>query len=161
MHGIFISEYEKINEHFKNVFIDLFGGGDAEILLSDIENPLTCDIEIYAQPPGKNLNKISLLSGGEKALTAISLLFSILKVKPTPFCILDEIEAALDDANVYRFANYLRKFSRNTQFLIITHRKGTMEFVDTIYGTTMEEEGITKIISMNLSEIVEKEYLDE
>jgi chromosome segregation protein len=89
------------------------------------------------------------------------LLFSILKVKPTPFCILDEIEAALDDANVYRFANYLRKFSRNTQFLIITHRKGTMEFVDTIYGTTMEEEGITKIISMNLSEIVEKEYLDE
>jgi len=161
MHGMFLTEYEKINEVFKNVFIDLFSGGDAEIILSDIENPLTCDIEIYAQPPGKNLNKISLLSGGEKALTAISLLFSILKIKPTPFCILDEIEAALDDANVYRFANYLKKFSKKTQFLIITHRKGTMEFVDTIYGTTMEEEGVTKIISMNLSDLVQKEFVNE
>jgi len=161
MHGMFLTEYEKINEVFKNVFIDLFSGGDAEIILSDIENPLTCDIEIYAQPPGKNLNKISLLSGGEKALTAISLLFSILKIKPTPFCILDEIEAALDDANVYRFANYLKKFSKRTQFLIITHRKGTMEFVDTIYGTTMEEEGVTKIISMNLSDLVQKEFVNE
>ncbi len=161
MHQIFIAEYEKINEVFKDVFIDLFSGGDAEIILSDIENPLTCDIEIYAQPPGKNLNKISLLSGGEKALTAISLLFAILKVKPTPFCILDEIEAALDDSNVYRFANYLKKFSKRTQFLIITHRKGTMEFVDTIYGTTMEEEGVTKIISMNLSELVQKEFVNE
>jgi len=161
MHDIFLIEYEKINEAFKEVFIDLFSGGDAEIILSDRENPLDCDIEIYAQPPGKNLNKISLLSGGEKALTAISLLFSILKVKPTPFCILDEIEAALDDSNVYRFANYLRKFSERTQFLIITHRKGTMEFVDTIYGTTMEEEGVTKIVSMNLSELIEKEYVNE
>ena len=161
MHNIFLIEYEKINEAFKEVFTGLFGGGDAEIILSDRENPLECDIEIYAQPPGKKLNKISLLSGGEKALTAISLLFSILKVKPTPFCILDEIEAALDDANVYRFANYLREFSKKTQFLIITHRKGTMEFVDTIYGTTMEEEGITKIVSMNLSELIEKEYLNE
>ncbi len=161
MHEIFITEYEKINEVFKDVFIDLFSGGDAEIILSDMENPLTCDIEIYAQPPGKNLNKISLLSGGEKALTAISLLFAILKVKPTPFCILDEIEAALDDANVYRFANYLKKFSKRTQFLIITHRKGTMEFVDTIYGTTMEEEGVTKIISMNLSDLVQKEFVNE
>ncbi|MFO7887497.1 MAG: chromosome segregation protein SMC [Eubacteriales bacterium] len=161
MHGMFLTEYEKINEVFKNVFIDLFSGGDAEIILSDIENPLTCDIEIYAQPPGKNLNKISLLSGGEKALTAISLLFSILKIKPTPFCILDEIEAALDDANVYRFANYLKKFSNKTQFLIITHRKGTMEFVDTIYGTTMEEEGVTKIISMNLSDLIQKEFVNE
>jgi len=160
MHDIFLLEYEKINETFKEVFIDLFSGGDAEIILGDKENPLNCDIEIYAQPPGKKLNKISLLSGGEKALTAISLLFSILKVKPTPLCILDEIEAALDDANVYRFANYLKKFSKKTQFLIITHRKGTMEFVDTIYGTTMEEEGITKIVSMNLSELIEKEYIN-
>lgn len=147
----FREEYSKIREQFKLVFSSLFNGGKADIVMSDENDMLNSDIEIYAQPPGKKLNKISLMSGGEKAMTAIALLFAILKINPTPFCILDEIEAALDDANVYRFAAYLKDFSKETQFLVITHRKGTMEFVDTLYGTTMEEQGVTKLVSMKLS----------
>ena len=147
----FSEEYGKIREQFKSVFVSLFDGGKADIVMSDESDMLNSDIEIYAQPPGKKLNKISLMSGGEKAMTAIALLFSILRINPTPFCILDEIEAALDDANVYRFAAYLKDFSKETQFLVITHRKGTMEFVDTLYGTTMEEQGVTKLVSMKLS----------
>ena len=147
----FGEEFGKIREQFKSVFVSLFDGGKADIVMSDESDLLNSDIEIYAQPPGKKLNKISLMSGGEKAMTAIALLFSILRINPTPFCILDEIEAALDDANVYRFAAYLKEFSKETQFLVITHRKGTMEFVDTLYGTTMEEQGVTKLVSMKLS----------
>ncbi len=148
----FEEEYQKIRHHFKNVFLNLFNGGKADIVLTDEQDALNSDIEIYAQPPGKALNKISLLSGGEKALTAIALLFAILKTNPTPFCILDEIEAALDDANVHRFARYLKDFSKETQFLVITHRKGTMEYVDTLYGATMEELGVTKLIAIQLSD---------
>ena len=148
----FEEEYQKIRENFKVVFLSLFNGGKADIVLTDEDDALNSEIEIYAQPPGKNLNKISLLSGGEKALTAIALLFAILRTKPTPFCILDEIEAALDDANVHRFAKYLKEFSKETQFLVITHRKGTMEYVDTLYGATMEEEGVTKLVSLKLSD---------
>ena len=118
--------------------------------LEDEENILECGIEITVQPPGKKLQNMMLLSGGEKAFTAIALLFAILKINPAPFCVLDEIEAALDDVNVYRFAEYLKKFSKDTQFLVITHRKGTMEAADTVYGVTMEENGISKLLSMKL-----------
>ncbi|WP_026893878.1 chromosome segregation protein SMC [Clostridiisalibacter paucivorans] len=148
----FLYNFKIIRENFKEIFSKLFGGGKADIYLVDKEDILTTGIDIIAQPPGKKLQNISLLSGGEKALTAISLLFAILKLKPSPFCILDEIEAALDDANVYRFADYLKEFIENTQFIVITHRKGTMESVDSLYGVTMEEEGISRLVSVKLSE---------
>lgn len=152
----FIVNFELIKENFKEIFSQLFGGGKADIYLVDKDNVLTSPIEIIAQPPGKRLQNISLLSGGEKALTAISLLFAILKLKPTPFCVLDEIEAALDDANVVRFAEYLSHFSDKTQFIIITHRKGTMESVDSLYGVTMEENGVSKLLSVKLSDLIEE-----
>lgn len=148
----FIENFNIIKGHFSVVFQKLFGGGKADVFLEDEENILTSGIEIIAQPPGKKLQNLSLLSGGERALTAIALLFAILKTKPTPFCILDEIEAALDDANVYRYADYLKEFSNNTQFIAITHRKGTMESVDSLYGVTMEEEGVSKLVSVKLSD---------
>ncbi len=148
----FKESFDIIRLNFSEVFSKLFGGGKADVFLEDEENILTSGIEIIAQPPGKKLQNLSLLSGGERALTAIALLFAILKTKPTPFCILDEIEAALDDANVYRYADYLREFSNETQFIIITHRKGTMECADSLYGITMEEEGVSKLISVKLSE---------
>ncbi len=148
----FKESFDIIKINFNEVFTKLFGGGKADIFLEDEENILTSGIEIIAQPPGKKLQSLSLLSGGERALTAIALLFAILKTKPTPFCILDEIEAALDDANVYRYADYLREFSNETQFIIITHRKGTMECADSLYGITMEEEGVSKLISVKLTE---------
>ncbi len=153
MRDQFLEEFSKIRVLFNEVFSDLFNGGKADVYLEDESDALNSAIEIEAQPPGKKLSKISLLSGGEKALTAIALLFSILKAKPTSFCILDEIEAALDDINVYRFSRYLKEFSKDTQFLCITHRKGTMESADTLYGTTMEEKGVTKLVSMRLSDI--------
>ncbi len=149
----FKKQFEKINKNFSEVFKELFGGGNASLKLEDEENILECGIEITVQPPGKKLQNMMLLSGGEKAFTAIALLFAILKINPAPFCVLDEIEAALDDVNVYRFAEYLKKFSKNTQFLVITHRKGTMEAADTVYGVTMEENGISKLLSMKLSNI--------
>lgn len=149
----FIDEFSKIRVLFNEVFTDLFNGGRADVYLENEDDALNSNIEIAAQPPGKKLSRITLLSGGEKALTAIALLFAILKTKPTPFCILDEIEAALDDINVYRFSRYLKDFSKQTQFLVITHRKGTMENADTLYGTTMEEKGVTKLVSLKLSEI--------
>lgn len=148
----FITNFHIIRENFQEVFVKLFNGGKADIYLENEEDALTSGIEIIAQPPGKKLQRLSLLSGGEKALTAIALLFAILKTKPTPFCILDEIEAALDDANVYRFGDYLREYSEETQFIVITHRKGTMESVDALYGVTMEEEGVTRLVSVKLSE---------
>ena len=146
----FEKQFKIINKNFGEVFVKLFGGGKAEVKLSDPENVLESGIEIEAQPPGKKLQNMNLLSGGEKAFTAIALLFAILKINPAPFCVLDEIEAALDDVNVYRFADYLKNFTKNTQFLVITHRKGTMEVADTVYGITMEENGISKLLSMKL-----------
>jgi len=147
----FLEKFKQINKNFNEVFIELFGGGKAELILEDMDNILECGIDIQVQPTGKKLQNMMLLSGGEKAFTAIALLFAILKINPAPFCILDEIEAALDDVNVYRYADYLKKFSKGTQFLIITHRKGTMEAADTVYGVTMEENGISKLLSMKLA----------
>lgn len=147
----FAEKFALINKNFNEVFIELFGGGKAELILEDENNILECGIDIHVQPTGKKLQNMLLLSGGEKAFTAIALLFAILKINPAPFCILDEIEAALDDVNVYRFAEYLKKFSKETQFLVITHRKGTMEAADTVYGITMEENGISKLLSMKLA----------
>lgn len=148
----FKEKFKEINKNFGDVFAELFGGGKAEVKLEDEENLLECGIEITAQPPGKKLQNMMLLSGGEKALTAIALLFAILKINPAPFCVLDEIEAALDDVNVYRYAEYLKKFAKDTQFLVITHRKGTMEAADSVYGVTMEENGISKLLSMKLKQ---------
>lgn len=148
----FSKQFKLINKNFGEVFSELFGGGRAEVKISDEDNILESGIEIEAEPPGKKLQNMMLLSGGEKALTAIALLFAILKLNPAPFCVLDEIEAALDDVNVYRFAAYLKKFAKDIQFLIITHRKGTMEAADTVYGITMQENGISKLLSMKLKE---------
>ena len=147
----FNENFKQINKNFKETFNQLFGGGKAELKLEDEANVLECGIEIEVQPPGKKLQSMSLLSGGERAFTAIALLFAILKINPAPFCVLDEIEAALDDVNVARFAEYLKRFDDNTQFLVITHRKGTMEAADTMYGITMEEKGISKLLSMQMN----------
>ena len=146
----FKTQFDIINKNFGETFKELFGGGKADLSLSDEDNILECGIDITVQPPGKKLQNMMLLSGGEKAFTAIALLFAILKINPAPFCVLDEIEAALDDVNVYRFADYLKNYTANTQFLVITHRKGTMEVADTVYGVTMEENGISKLLSMKL-----------
>lgn len=148
----FIDKFKLINKNFNEVFKELFGGGKAELVLEDEDNILECGIDIRVQPTGKNLQNMMLLSGGERALTAIALLFAILQINPAPFCILDEIEAALDDVNVYRYAEFLKKFSTKTQFLIITHRKGTMEAANAVYGVTMEESGISKLLSISLAD---------
>ena len=152
---IFNDGFNQINENFKQTFKELFGGGRAELQLdyTDCEDPLDAGVEIQACPPGKKLTKISLLSGGERALTAIAILFAIIGMRPMPFCVLDEIEAALDEANVGRYAKYLKKFSTKTQFIVITHRKPTMENADTLFGVTMEEKGVSKIVSVKLSEV--------
>lgn len=148
----FLSKFEIINQNFKEVFIEMFSGGTAELILTDKDDILNSPIEILAEPPGKKLKSLSLMSGGEKSLTAICLLFGILKMKPSPFCVLDEIEAALDDANVDRYAKFLKEFSKTTQFIIITHRKGTMVIADTLYGVTMEEMGVSKLVSVKLTD---------
>ena len=155
---IFNEGFNTINENFKKTFKELFGGGRAELELdyTDCTDPLNAGIEIIACPPGKKLTKISLLSGGERALTAIAILFAIIRMRPMPFCVLDEIEAALDEANVSRYAKYLKKFSQDTQFIVITHRKPTMENADILFGVTMEEKGISKIVSVKLSEVESK-----
>ncbi len=155
---IFDAGFEEINENFKITFKELFGGGKAELQIDYVEeeDPLKAGVEIVACPPGKKLTKISLLSGGERALTAIAILFAILKARPMPFCILDEIEAALDDANVDRFASYLKRFANETQFIVITHRKPTMNQADTLFGVTMQEKGVSKIVSVKLSEVEAK-----
>ena len=149
--------FNKIKTNFQKIFKELFGGGNAmlEIDYTGVEDRLEAGIEIIAQPPGKKLQKLSLLSGGEKALTAIAILFSILKLRPMPFCVLDEIEAALDEANVDRFARYLQKFSEETQFIVITHRKPTMEMADALFGVTMQEKGVSKMVSVKMSEALE------
>lgn len=146
--------FEKIRSNFQVTFRELFGGGKADICFNDPNNVLECGIDIIAEPPGKKLQSITLLSGGEKALTAVAILFSILKLRSMPFCVLDEIEAALDDANVERYAKYLHKFSGNTQFIVITHRKPTMELADSLYGVTMEEKGVSKVVSVKLSDAI-------
>ncbi|MCF6094353.1 chromosome segregation protein SMC [Microaerobacter geothermalis] len=148
----FMETFYLIKEQFQQVFAQLFGGGTADLLLSDPDNLLETGIDIVAQPPGKKLQNLALLSGGERALTAIALLFAILKVKPVPFCVLDEVEAALDEANVSRFAEYLREFSGQTQFIVVTHRKGTMEEADVLYGVTMQESGVSSLVSVKLEE---------
>ncbi|SUY47274.1 chromosome segregation protein SMC [Clostridium putrefaciens] len=150
MKNVFSANLKVLNENFNNTFKELFKGGNAALILGDGDE-LTANIDINVQPPGKKLQNINLMSGGEKVLSAIALLFAILKMKPTPFCILDEIEAALDDANVYKYAEFLKKFSYDIQFIVITHRKGTMESADMLYGVTMEEKGISKIVSVDLS----------
>ena len=147
--------FNKINENFKFVYKRLFGGGNGELKIVDKNNILESDIEITAQPPGKKMKNLNLLSGGEKALTAISILFSIILAKPTPFCILDEIEAPLDDANIFRFGEFLKELSNDTQFISVTHRRGTMEAADYIYGVTMQEKAISKVLSLKLKEAEE------
>ena len=149
----FQRQFSLIQQNFSIVFGELFGGGRAELVLSDPKDILNCDIDIIAQPPGKKLQLLSLLSGGERALTAIALLFAILKLKPTAFCILDEIEAALDEANVSNFASYVRNYSANTQFILITHRKGSMEVCDSLYGVAMEEKGVSKVVSARFASV--------
>ena len=156
MTEIFVTEFAKINEYFGKVFEEMFSGGKGQLLLEDPENPLTCGIEIRVQPPGKQVKTITLLSGGEKAFVAIALYFAILKVRPTPFCMLDEIDAALDDRNVERFSSYLRNLSEKTQFIVITHRRGTMEASDVLYGVTMQEQGISKLLRLDLNQIGEQ-----
>ena len=156
MTAIFVTEFAKINEYFGVVFEEMFGGGKGQLILEDPEQPLTCGIEIRVQPPGKQVKTITLLSGGEKAFVAIALYFAILKVRPTPFCMLDEIDAALDDRNVERFASYLHNLSKNTQFIVITHRRGTMEASDVLYGVTMQEQGISKLLRLDLNQMEEQ-----
>ena len=145
----FKESFDKIVVNFERKFRELFGGGHAELRLSDEKDPLGSNIDIVAQPPGKRLQNINLLSGGEKTLTAIALMFAVLEAKPTPFCILDEVEAALDDANIDRFINCLRKFT-GIQFALVTHQKATMEHADVLYGITMPEKGVSKVLSLNL-----------
>ena len=148
----FTAQFQLLNGYFQKTFVKLFGGGHAELRLADPKDALNCGIDIVAQPPGKKLQMLSLLSGGERALTAIAILFAMLTLKPTPFCFLDEIEAALDDANIDNFAQYLHDFSQETQFVVVTHRKGTMERCDGLYGVAMEEKGVSRLVSVRLSE---------
>ena len=150
MKDVFLTHFRQIDECFRQTFLELFGGGKAALVLEDENNVLECGIEIKVQPPGKALSNISLLSGGEMAFVAIALYFAILKVRPTPFCVMDEIEAALDEANVTRYAEYMRRMSDKTQFLVITHRRGTMEEADMLYGVTMQEKGVSTVIELDL-----------
>ena len=156
MREIFVERFQAINKHFSATFVELFGGGKAALSLTDPENVLTTGIDIAVEPPGKIVSHIELLSGGEKALVAIALYFAIMKVSPSPFCVMDEIEAALDDVNVYRFASYLRRMNVHTQFICITHRRGTMEEADVLYGVTMQDRGISKLLELHVSEIEQK-----
>ena len=149
----FKNSFETIRGHFQETFKELFKGGHADLTLTDPNNLLETGIEIVASPPGKSLRSISLLSGGEMTFTAISLLFAILKSRPVPFCVLDEVEAALDEVNVDSFGEYLNKFKEKTQFILITHKKKTMEYADVLYGITMQESGVSKLVSVRLEEI--------
>lgn len=156
MKNKFVLSFEEINENFQDIFKILFDGGKAELILENEDDILNAGIEIKAQPPGKKLQNLTLLSGGEKSLTAVALLFSILKMKPAPFCVLDEIDAALDEANISRYTNYLKNFCQDTQFVMITHRKTTMEMADVLYGVAMEEGGISKLISVKLKDNIDE-----
>ena len=156
MTEIFAVQFKLLNESFQETFLELFGGGQARLELEDENNILDCGIEIKVQPPGKQLKTITLLSGGEKAFVAIALYFAILKVHPTPFCVMDEIEAALDESNVVRYARYMRRIAGKTQFIVITHRRGTMEEADVLYGVTMQERGISRILTINLNDMAKE-----
>ncbi|WP_423719269.1 chromosome segregation protein SMC [Anaerotruncus rubiinfantis] len=156
MQNIFAENFQKIAGHFAKIFTELFGGGRAELALTDPANILDSGIEIYVQPPGKIIKNLAALSGGEQAFVAIAIYFAILKVRPSPFCLLDEIEAALDDVNVVKYAQYLRTMCHKTQFITITHRRGTMEEADVLYGVTMQEEGVSKLLELNVSEVEQK-----
>ena len=153
MREIFSDSFRAINENFGRVFTELFGGGEASLVLEDESDVLSCGIGIRVAPPGKVIKNLEALSGGEQALVAISIYFAILAVNPAPFCILDEIEAALDDANVVRFAQYLRRVSDKTQFIVITHRRGTMEAANVLYGVTMQEDGVSKLLKLDLEQV--------
>lgn len=155
MRSTFVENFSKMQGYFAETFTRLFGGGHAELKLMDTDDPLNCGIEVNAQPPGKKLQLLSLLSGGERALTAIAILFAMLKLKPTPFCILDEIEAALDDANIGYYADYLKEYSKGTQFIVVTHRKGTMERCNSLFGVAMEEQGVSRMVSVSLQDYQE------
>ncbi len=156
MRALFAENFARIARHFSTIFAELFGGGRAELTLTQEEDVLESGVEIYVQPPGKIIKNLSLLSGGEQAFVAIAIYFSILRVRPSPFCLLDEIEAALDDVNVTKFAAYLRRMAANTQFIAITHRRGTMEEADVLYGVTMQEEGVSKLLELKVSEVEER-----
>lgn len=160
MKEVFVESFDRINKNFTYTFKELFGGGTASLSLSDPENILTSGIDILVHPPGKIVVHLDALSGGEKALVAIALYFAIMKVRPAPFCVMDEIEAALDDVNVYRFASYLRRLTDNTQFILITHRRGTMEEADVLYGVTMQDEGISKLLELRSTEVAKKLGID-
>jgi len=159
MTTIFAEQFRLLNESFQETFLELFGGGKARLELEDEEDILNCGIEIKVQPPGKQLKTITLLSGGEKAFVAIALYFAILKVHPTPFCVMDEIEAALDEANVVRYARYMRRIAGKTQFIVITHRRGTMEEADVLYGVTMQEKGVSRILTINLNDMAKELHI--
>ena len=156
MRDIFGASFKEINTHFMEIFRDLFGGGEASLELTDVQNILESGIEIHVQPPGKIIKNLSALSGGEQAFVAIAIYFAILRVRPAPFCLLDEIEAALDDVNVSKYAAYLRRMTDNTQFIAISHRRGTMEEADTLYGVTMQDEGVSKLLQLQMSEVETK-----
>ena len=159
MTDIFGRQFKLLNESFQETFLELFGGGKARLELEDENDILNCGIEIKVQPPGKQLKTITLLSGGEKAFVAIALYFAILKVHPTPFCVMDEIEAALDEANVVRYARYMRRIAGKTQFIVITHRRGTMEEADVLYGVTMQEKGVSRILTINLNDMAKELHI--
>ena len=150
----FSNELDRINESFKITFRELFGGGTAKLALSDESNPLDSGVEIFAQPPGKKIQNMTLLSGGEKSLTAMAVIFAILRIKPLPFCLFDEVEAALDDSNVEIVDKYLKKLCNETQFILITHKKPTMEYAEALFGVTMEEKGVSKIVSVKLADAI-------
>ena len=151
MEETFAESFEQIRKNFGKIFVDLFGGGSAHLRLGDPENLLESGIEIFVEPPGKIIKNLGLLSGGEQAFVAIAIYFAILKYRPAAFCLLDEIEAALDDVNVSRFAQYLKRLEDETQFISITHRRGTMEEADTLYGVTMQEEGVSRLLELDIT----------
>ena len=155
MEEIFVREIREIDEAFRQIFVELFGGGKASLSLEDMNDVLNCGIDIRIQPPGKAVSNISLLSGGEKAFVAIALYFAIMRVRPTPFCIMDEIESALDEENVARYAAYMRRMCGKTQFIAITHRRGTMEEADQLYGVTMQEKGVSTVLAMDMEEALQ------
>lgn len=155
MEEIFIREIREIDEAFRQIFVELFGGGKASLSLEDMNDVLNCGIDIRIQPPGKAVSNISLLSGGEKAFVAIALYFAIMRVRPTPFCVMDEIESALDEENVARYAAYMRRMCGKTQFIAITHRRGTMEEADQLYGVTMQEKGVSTVLAMDMQEALQ------
>ena len=156
MTRIFLDRFNEIDTEFRKVFTELFGGGKAALVLEDESNVLECGIEIKVQPPGKALSTLSLLSGGEMAFVAIALYFAIMKVRPTPFCVMDEIEAALDESNVIRVAKYMRNICDKTQFVVITHRRGTMEEADILYGVTMQERGVSRVLTINMNDMAKE-----